>query len=279
MRRNASMHLRLVAKPRWQALCPIRFAYEWALTEAFSALPEIDERAAIARFMELDPTDRVYAGLFGDPIARRIVLFTFGTRHTSPTHYATLRAYVDLLRDARYLIGMGHALDTEGVPLRWTRALLRKFQAAWFAQDASLRGDSRDFDVIAHEIEHDEVPSTKTTPQGEETTQRVRTPFGGVFTCVALDRLDGTKHEDYLWDFPDDVDPTEWRVVVEQATVRHMQLWSRYRRVNDAYFNGRGSITRAMAIRRGDTIVERRPLHAMPNYEPLVVDGASAAGS
>jgi len=278
MPRKASTHLRLVPKPRWEALCTDRLAYERALTETFCALPEIDEDAAVRAFMDLDPPDRVYAGLFGDPVARRIILFTFGSLHASPTEYATLRAYVHLLRDARYLIGLGHALDTEGVPMHWTRTLLRKFQAVWFAQDAALRGDTRTLRVVAHEIEHDEVPSTTTTPQGEETTQRVRTPFGGVFTCVALDRRDGTRHEDYLWDFPDDVDPTEWRTVVEQATVRHMQLWSRYRRVNDAYFTGRGSITRAMAIRRAGTLVERRPLRAMPNYEPLVVGENAAAG-
>ena len=265
-------------KPRWQALCTIRLAYERALTEVFSALPEIDQCAAIRAFMELDPPDRVYAGLFGDPVARRIILFTFGSAHANPAQYATLREYVHLLPDARYLIGMG------------ARARCRRCAAALDAHPAcgsSRRCGSRKtrrFGVTTarstsspREIEHDEVPSTRTTSRGDETTQRVRTPFGGLFTCVALDRHDGTKHEDYLWDFPDDLDPTEWRMVVEQATVRHMQLWSRYRRVNDAYFTGRGSITRTLAIRRGGTLVERRPLHAMPNYEPLVVSGNAAA--
>ena len=170
------------------------------------------------------------------------------------------------------------ALESEGVPFRWTRMLLRKLQATWFAQDARLRGDRRPIDVIAREIEDDEIPSTTTTSQGEATTQRVRTPFGAVFSCVALDHHDGTKREDYIWDFPDDVDPTAWRVVVEQATVRHMQLWSRYRRVNDAYFTHRGPIARVMTVRRGGMLVERRPLRAMPNYEPLVVTGSAATG-
>lgn len=262
--------------PQWHPLTPLRLAYETALTDVFCALPDVDERAAVRRLLEYDPPPLVWTRFIGDPIARRLIAYTFGSQRTDPARYAHLRVFVELLRDARYLIGLGHALVPEGVPFAWTQRLLRKLQAVWFAQDAQLRGDRRDLATLAAEIERDEIPVRAATPDGARTVQRIRTPFGATFTSVALDRPDGSTAEDFTWDFPADVAPAPWQPVIEQATVRHMQLWGRFRRVQDAYVARHGALTRTLTVRHAGILLARRTLRPMPNYEPLVAHNSTA---
>ena len=71
-----------------------------------------------------------------------------------------------------------------------------------------------------------------------------------------------------------DLELDEWRVAIDQATVRQMHLWNTRRRIDDLYFVVTEPVIRVRRIEWRGALVEERRLNAIPNYEPLIASDA-----
>ncbi|MEO6026246.1 MAG: hypothetical protein ABIR79_05210, partial [Candidatus Binatia bacterium] len=254
----------------WDAPDPIELACKAAVTHAFCTQSEIDERAAMAKLATLAPAAAGSERWLGDPVVRRVAAFVYGTAQVEPARYGLLRGYVQLVRETRYLVGLARTLVADGVPVACTEQLLRDLRIVWAAQDRKIAGDPRPLDVVCTDVAREEETEFTTSAEGRRTVQRVRTSFGAVLSCVALDRPGGSRREEYTWNVPSDLELDEWRVAIDQATVRQMHLWNQQRRIDDLYFVVTGPVVRVRSIEWRGALVEERQLNAIPNYEPLI---------
>lgn len=271
--RNAR-HLVLVTPEPWGAPDPIELACKAAVTHAFCTQSDVDERAAMAKLATLAPAAAGSERWLGDPVVRRIAAFVYGTAQVDPARYGLLRGYVQLVRETRYLVGLARTLVTDGVPVACTEQLLHDLRTVWAAQDRKIAGDSRPLDVVCADVAREEETEVATSAEGRRTVQRVRTSFGAVLSCVALDRPGGSRREEYTWNVPADLELDEWRVAIDQATVRQMHLWNTRRRIDDLYFVVTEPVIRVRRIEWRGALVEERRLNAIPNYEPLIASDA-----
>lgn len=257
--------------PFWKALSADERAAEWRVTNLLcSLLYERDVKRAVLRLKGQDAPEDVVRAFTDDPIIFRVVVYVFNPRRDDLKVWPKLRQFVRWDKEIRYVLGIGPELVKQGINLHWINSLVRSFQGMWFAQDAQASGDNRDFKTIIAQYREASRPQTEATPEGKRTTHRMPMPGGGCITGVYLDRTDGTKHEEVVWELPKPIPPDVWAEIVDEMLVRHLQQFRSSFGVQETYFSDQAGVTRVMKLIVADELIAERPLHLATKYGPLI---------